>query len=63
MATDILKALISLYNYDLEMLHHWYVIFWVPLYVLKWVYIFLPVFILVGGIYGIRSGNRQNKTR
>lgn len=55
--------LLQLYMQDLDCMYHWWVIFYFPLYVLKWLYIFFPVFLLVGGIYGIRSGSRQNKTR
>lgn len=60
--TQLLDHLMQLYMQDLDTLYHWWVIFYFPLYVLKWVYIFFPVFILVGGIYGIRRGSRQDKT-
>jgi hypothetical protein len=55
---QLLEQLIQLYMSDLECLHHWWVIFYAPLYILKWVYIFFPILILLGGFYGIRSRNR-----
>lgn len=38
----------------------WFIIY-IPFFVMKWVLTFLPIFILFGGLNGLRFGNRKNK--
>jgi hypothetical protein len=61
--SQLLEYLTQLYLDDTAKIYNWWIIFYFPLYVLKWVFIFFPVFILVGGINGIRYRSRKNKTR
>jgi hypothetical protein len=37
----------------------WFLIY-TPYFLLKWVFTFLPIFLLIGGVYGSRSGNSQD---
>lgn len=59
----VIDTIQSLYAYDLYALTKWWVVFYFPIYVLKWLYIFFPVFILIGGINGIRYSSSKNKNR
>lgn len=66
--SQIGELLLSWYAYDLEVLskgstyYTGYFILYMPFYLLKWIWIFMPAFILVGGLrhaFGFRS--RKNK--
>lgn len=61
---QLVDHIIQLYLSDLDALNHLWVILYFPIYILRWVYILMPVLlivvILVGGIRGIRSGNCKN---
>ena len=61
-----IDRLLQLYLKDIDTFSQWstyytgLIFVYFPFYILKWVVLFLPIFILAGGIYGFRYRSSQN---